>query len=107
MSSDSSDTDSEVGTNIQRRGGETGRMSEVIEKLDAAAHQNGDDCKCSRCKCFKVVSLSLNFNLLNLMHRFSICVGLSLLLLLSSGGTGTIIIRQVLISFSIATVFVL
>lgn len=55
-----SDTDSEVGTNVQsntKKRKKTGRMNEVMKKLRATTHETGRDCNCSRYKCFEVVSL--------------------------------------------------
>lgn len=59
MSSGLSDTESEVGTNVQsntKKRKKTGRISEVMKNFRATTHETGRDCNCSRYKCFEVVS---------------------------------------------------
>lgn len=60
MLSDLSNLNSEVGTNIKsdtKMMEKTGKMSDIMKKFCATTHEIGNDCKCSRYKCFQVVSL--------------------------------------------------
>lgn len=59
MSSDFSGTDSEEGTSFRsdvKKRKSTGRMKDVMKKLRASTNEIGEDCKCFRHKCFKVIS---------------------------------------------------
>lgn len=59
MLSDCSDTDNEQASseysNVKKRK-RMGKMSEVMKKLRATTHETGCDCKCSRFKCFQIIS---------------------------------------------------
>lgn len=55
MSDLNSDLDGEeayvVHSNVKKRK-RTGKMTDVMKKLRASSHESGEDCKCSRLKCF-------------------------------------------------------
>lgn len=61
MLSDMSDSEGEEGSHVNlqsaKKRKKTGKMSDVMKKLRATTHEVSDDCKCSRYKCFQVVSL--------------------------------------------------
>lgn len=63
----------QAGNDVQRsvkKCKKSGKMTDVIKKLRASSHCTGEDCKCTRYKCFENVSLEerkriiTNFNLL-------------------------------------------
>lgn len=59
MSDLTSDSDREgvnaVCSNVKKRK-RTGKMTDVMKKLRASSHESGQDCKCTRFKCFKTIS---------------------------------------------------
>lgn len=60
MLSDISGSEGEEGTHVglqnAKKRKKTGKVSDVMKKLRATTHEVGDDCQCSRYKCFHVVS---------------------------------------------------
>lgn len=50
---------------------QTGRMSDVLKKLRLQGHEIGDDCKCNRFKCFKMISEEQRTRIIRQFNSFA------------------------------------
>ena len=58
-------------TNRPKKRKITGRINEVLKKQKLSSHTTGPDCKCTRYKCFEVVSVDERARLLDSFNALS------------------------------------